>query len=136
MNAIPGVILHVDDDPSVRESLSLLLQSDGYLVASAASGTEALQLAGEGFRPDVLIVDFDLGKQLNGVETAEQIHRLLGYSLPIMILSGDLSRARNPRITEGVVWRAAKPLCPRTLLTALPSLVHLSRVTRALPTRA
>lgn len=60
MNAgTAGLILHVDDERSVRESLSMLLRADGYVVSSAASGTEALQLASAGCRPDVLIVDFN-----------------------------------------------------------------------------
>ncbi len=132
MDAISGVILHVDDDQSVRESLAVLLQSDGYVVSSAASGTEAIQLASDGLRPDVLIMDFDLGQRMNGAEAAEQIHDLLNYSPPIMMLSGDLTRARSPRITEGIVWRASKPFKPWLLLNALPNLVFLSRVTREL----
>ena len=134
MDAISGLILHVDDDQSVRESLSGLLHSDGYFVSSAASGTEAIQLASDGLRPDVLIVDFDLGQRMNGAEAAEQIHDLLKYSPPVMLLSGDLARARSPRITEGIVWRASKPFNPRLLLNALPNFVFLSRVTRELPT--
>jgi CheY-like chemotaxis protein len=135
MDAISGVILHVDDDQLMRESLSALLHSDGHIVSSAASGTEAIQLVSDGLRPDVLIVDFDLGQRMNGAETAEQIHQLLNYSPPIMMLSGDLARARFPRITEGMVWRASKPFNPRLLLSAIRNFVHLSRVTRELALR-
>lgn len=132
MDAISGVILHVDDDQSVRESLSALLQSVGYAVSSAASGTEAIQLACNGLRPDVLIVDFDLGQRMNGAEAAERIHELLNYAPPIMMLSGNLARARFPRISEGLVWRGSKPLNPLLLLNALRNFVLLSRVTREL----
>lgn len=134
MDATSGVILHVDDDRSMREGLSDLLHSDGYVVSSVASGTEAIQLANDGLRPDVLIVDFDLGPRMNGAEAAEQIHDLLNYSPPIVLLSGDLARARSPRITEGIVWRASKPFKPRLLLSALRNFVLLSRVTRELRT--
>jgi len=132
MDALSGVILHVDDDRSVRESLSALLQSVGYVVSSAASGTEAIQLANEGLRPDVLIVDFDLGPRMNGAEAAERIHELLNYSPPIMMLSGNLARAAFPRITEGIVWRGSKPFNPQLLLSALRNFVLLSRATRKL----
>ena len=50
-----GLILHVDDERSVRTSMSILLHADGYGVDSAASGAEALQLVSGGLRPDVLI---------------------------------------------------------------------------------
>ena len=93
MDAISGVILHVDDDQSVRESLAVLLQSDGYVVSSAASGTEAIQLASDGLRPDVLIMDFDLGQRMNGAEAAEQIHDLLR----LLPAHHDAERRPDPR---------------------------------------
>ena len=127
-----GLILHVDDERSVRTSMSILLHADGYGVDSAASGAEALQLVSGGFRPDVLIVDFNLGQQMNGAEVADQIRRILCYAPPVIILTGDLSSARLPRITEVVVWLTCKPLNPQLLLVALPSLVQLSRATRKL----
>jgi CheY-like chemotaxis protein len=131
-----GLILHVDDERSVRESLSMLLRADDYVVSSAASGTEALQLASGGLHPDVLIVDFNLGPQMNGAEVAEQIRRILSYAPPIIMLTGDVSSAKFPRITEVIVWLTCKPLNPQLLLAVLPSLIHLSRTTRKLLTRS
>jgi CheY-like chemotaxis protein len=125
-----GLILHVDDEPLVRKSMLILLSADGYEVSSAASGTEALKLASEGFHPDVLIVDFDLGQQVNGAEVAEQIRKVLSYTPPIIILTGDVIQAKFPRISEVVVWLTRKPLNPQLLLAALRSLVQLSRATR------
>ena len=130
---IAGLILHVDDERSVRESLSMLLRTDDYRVSSAASGTEALQLASGGLNPVVLILDFNLGQQMNGAEVAEQIRKILSYAPPIIMLTGDVSNAKFPRITEVVVWLTRKPLNPQLLLVALPSLVQISRAVRKLP---
>ena len=130
--ATAGTILHVDDERSARESLSMLLRADGYVVSSAASGPEALQLASAGLHPDVLILDFNLDQQMNGAELAEQIRGILHYAAPIIILTGDVSNAEFPCTTEVPVWLARKPLNPRLLLAALPSLVQLSRATRQL----
>jgi len=127
-----GLILHVDDDRTVRESLSMLLRASDYGISSAASGTEALQLANGGLHPDVLIVDFNLRQQPNGAEVAEQIRRVLSYSPPIIMLTGDVSSAQFPRVNEVTVWLTRKPLNPRLLLARLPCLVQLSRTTRAL----
>ncbi len=131
-----GLILHVDDEQSIRASMSILLSTDGYGVSSAASGAEALQFAHEGLHPDVLIVDFNLGQQINGAEIAEQIRRVLSYAPPIIMLTGDVSHAKFPRIVEVVVWLARKPLNPQLLLVTLPSLVQLSRATRNLLSRS
>lgn len=131
-----GMILHVDDERSVRESMVILLRTDGYEVSSAASGTEAFQLVSGDFHPDVLIVDLNLGQQMNGPEVAEEIQKRLSYTPPIIILTGDASHAKFPRIAEVLVWLTRKPLNPRLLLAALPSLVQLSRATRNLPSRS
>jgi CheY-like chemotaxis protein len=133
---ISGQILHVDDDRSMRDSMSMLLQTDGYVVNSAASGMEALQLASGGVCPDVLIVDFDLGHPINGAEVAERIPALLSYVPPTIMLTGNVRGAKIPRVIDIVVWLTCKPLNPQLLLAALPSLVQLSRATRKLLTRS
>lgn len=129
-------ILHLDDELIVRESISMLLHAEGYVVSSAATGAEAIQLVRGGLRPDVLIVDYNLGEQLSGPEIAQQIHNLLSYAPPIIVLTGDAHRAQLLRVIEVVVWLVSKPLNPQLLLAALPSLVQLSRATRKVLTRA
>lgn len=131
----PGVILHVDDERSVREALAMLLRADGYEVRSAARGPEALLLASGGLEPDVLIVDFNLQDEMNGADVAEHIRDILHYTPPIIMLTGDLSNAEFPSITEVPVWMTRKPLNPNLLLAALPALVQLSRATRPLLSR-
>jgi CheY-like chemotaxis protein len=125
-----GVILYVEDEQPERSALALLLQVEGYAVKAVASGPEALAMAQGGLRPDILIVDFHLDSQMNGTEVAEQIRRVLGYTPPIIMMSGDLSNVEVPCISEVPVWLLSKPMNPRLLLAALPSLVQLSRATR------
>ncbi len=124
--------MHVDDERSVLEGLALLLKLDGYTVQSAASGTEALLLATGGLQPDVIIVDFNLAEDINGAEVAEQIRGVLHYTPPIIMLTGDLSNAEFPYITQAPVWLIRKPVNPELLLAALPGLIQLSRATRRL----
>jgi CheY-like chemotaxis protein len=131
MNITAGKILHVDDDESVCTSTSRLLRESGYGIISATNGTDALELVRGGLYPDVLMVDFHLG-QTNGAEVAEQLRCTLGYALPIIILTGDVTNARFPHVVEAFVWLTSKPLDPRLLLAALPNLVQLSRATRIL----
>ncbi len=56
----PSRILLVDDDLDLLESLTDLLESEGYVVASAATPQAARKLVGE-FRPDAAILDIKLG---------------------------------------------------------------------------
>ncbi len=97
MNALEQQrILHVDDDAGVRASLSLLLTAEGYSLSSAATGREAVQQVREGFDPDVLIVDSQIDDDMDGAEVAEQLRIALGYSPPVIMLTGNPARAELP----------------------------------------
>lgn len=50
-------IMIVDDDPDIRETLSLLLEAEGHDVACAANGKEALEKLREGVRPCLILLD-------------------------------------------------------------------------------
>lgn len=127
-----GVILHVEDDPLVREAMAMVLSGEGYSVSSAANGPEAICLVARGLRPDLLIVDFKLEEDMNGAEATEELRQALGYAPPVIMLTGDPCSAEFPWITDAPVWLARKPLSPKLFLAAVPSLVQLSRATRRL----
>ena len=56
---IPGAILVIDDEPSVRRALTGLLRRDGYLVGTASNGQHALTQLQE--RPyDVIVCDLHM----------------------------------------------------------------------------
>ena len=127
-----GLILHVDDDDSVRRSTATLMRAAGFETREAAYGEQALsQIETLRGRLDVLIVDYDLGHSLTGTEVAEEIARLLGHAVPTVILTGDPANAEVPWLTDAPVWVARKPLAPETLLAALPSLVAFRRAVAA-----
>jgi PAS domain S-box-containing protein len=69
-----GVLL-VEDDPSVRRLLTLLLESSGYRVHAAASGDEALRLAEDGrLAVDLVLSDYVL-PGISGVEVCIELRR-------------------------------------------------------------
>ncbi len=77
------VILVVDDDPQIRQTLLHNLRAHGYSVAGAKSGEEALeQLALR--PPDVMLLDLSL-PGIDGLEVIRQVRR--NSSLPIIVLS-------------------------------------------------
>ena len=61
----------VDDDPQVRHLLRRILEHDGYDVACAASGAEALEVMRE-FLPDVVILDWMM-PELDGAEVLRRM---------------------------------------------------------------
>lgn len=79
----------VDDDPAVRDSLGLLLETDG-LAAESHDSAEAFLAVYDGRRPACLILDVRM-PQMSGPELqAELIRR--GFNLPIIFLTahGDI----------------------------------------------
>ena len=135
MNAqsTPGVILHVEDDTSMRDSLAVTLRLAGFRPYAAEDSASALSAAAA-LRDelDVLIVDYHLDSKMNGTEVAEAIARRLRRSLPTVILTGDPANAEIPMLTHAPVWVVRKPLDSEILIAALPSLVEFHRAVRHL----
>ncbi|HEX5162407.1 MAG TPA: response regulator [Steroidobacteraceae bacterium] len=134
--ATRGLILHVDDDESLRRSTAMLMRSAGFETREASCGESALaQVEALRGRLDVLIVDYDLGRGMTGTELAEDFARLLGHAVPTVMLTGDPANAEVPWLADAPVWVARKPLLPDTLLAALPPLVAFRRAVAAVAPR-
>jgi two-component system response regulator AtoC len=65
-------ILVVDDEPSIRKYLQTLLEVDGHQVDTVNSGKGALEMIGQGVRPDLIILDV-LMPEMDGLETLRQL---------------------------------------------------------------
>jgi len=79
----PRRILLVDDDPSLLVVLSEQLHDDGYEVATARDGLEALHRLEAGW-PDLILLDLMMPK-VDGLALARQIKA--DADLPIIVLS-------------------------------------------------
>jgi CheY-like chemotaxis protein len=65
-------VLAVDDEPSLRALISMMLERDGHAVTTAATGEEGLErLASAPF--DLVISDVGLGPGINGWELGRQV---------------------------------------------------------------
>jgi two-component SAPR family response regulator len=64
-------ILVIDDDDTLRQSLLLLLDAEGFKVTGAASGLEALELAGEHYF-DLVLCDVRM-PGMSGLEAIKQL---------------------------------------------------------------
>jgi CheY-like chemotaxis protein len=77
--------LIVDDSPAFVAAARSLLERQGMTVlGAAANGADALRLAAE-LRPDVLLVDIDLGRE-SGLELARRLARSAGPAPPLVIV--------------------------------------------------
>ena len=120
-------MLVVDDDRAVRESLRRSLEFNGYDVALAADGAEALAgLAGGKAVPDVVVMDVMMPR-LDGIETTRAL-RKAGHDVPILVLTArDAVGDRVEGLDAGADDYLTKPFALQELLARLRAL--LRRVT-------
>jgi CheY-like chemotaxis protein/two-component sensor histidine kinase len=83
----------VEDEPAVRDVFTRLLQRSGAHVHAPAvvgSGADAARLAAQVLdaRPDLVLLDRQLGARLHGEDVAVELRRARP-ALPILLLSGD-----------------------------------------------
>jgi CheY-like chemotaxis protein len=76
----------VDDSSVFVDAARRLLETDGFTVVGVASNSaEALRCV-EQLRPDVTLVDVNLGAE-SGFELAEQLHRSAEAPSPVILIS-------------------------------------------------
>lgn len=80
-----GMIVLVEDDPFLRKLYSDFLEINGFTVATAKDGIEALKLL-NGITPTVLILDIMM-PNMDGIETCRHARKILGGDVPIMFLT-------------------------------------------------
>ncbi|MBA2698859.1 MAG: response regulator transcription factor [Nocardioidaceae bacterium] len=115
-------ILVVDDDRAVRDSLRRSLEFNGYEVALANDGVEALARI-NGLSPDALIVDVMMPR-LDGIETTKAL-RAAGNDLPILVLTArDLVNDRVDGLDAGADDYLAKPFALEELLARVRAMLR------------
>lgn len=84
-------ILLVDDEESVRDTVSVRLSDEGYSVTVARNAAEAVETLAH-FRPHVAILDVRLGVGKDGLALARELRSLLQPPPAVLFLSavGDL----------------------------------------------
>lgn len=79
-----GIVLIVDDEAGIRESLSGILEDEGYEIMTASSGEEAIEILKD-CSPDIIFLDVWLPK-MDGLETFTKIKEII--DIPIIMISG------------------------------------------------
>ena len=117
-------IVVVDDDPDVLELLQQLLKAKGHIVRTASDGAAALKLIAEGaMRPEILLTDYNLPGAMTGLELLTTLRAKLGYRLPGIVLTGDISCETLTRISTEDGIHLSKPVKPEVLAAAIERLV-------------
>jgi two-component system response regulator MprA len=132
---VPGVegagnrplVLVAEDDPSVRESVSLALSVEGYDVETASDGSRALD-AFAAHEPDVVVLDVMM-PELDGLTVCRRL-RSRGVSTPILMLTARVEISdRVSGLDAGADDYLVKPFSLDELLARLRALLRRTSVT-------
>ena len=126
---IPTIFV-VDDDPSIRGSLSLLLNSAGYCVETFASAKEFLDLERDTSGPACLVLDVKMPGQ-SGLDLQEALI-LKNCALPLIFITGhgDIPLSVQA-MKKGAVDFLSKPYDDGQLLDAVKEALLKDSQTRA-----
>lgn len=114
----PNILL-VEDDPDVRESVSTLLEDEGYVVHQAENGRVALDtLAALPEWPCLILLDLMM-PVMSGSEFLAELRATRSVTVPVVILSAWPREAAGPAGTQGANGFLRKPISLDSLLAAV-----------------
>jgi CheY-like chemotaxis protein len=112
----PLTVLVVDDERAVVESLSELLHDEGYGVATAMDGIEALEQLVRGLRPCLIVLDLMMPRMDGWDFRHEQMKFDDLKEIPVIVLTAAGFSEASVKAQFGDVNFLSKPFAPEMLL--------------------
>jgi two-component system nitrogen regulation response regulator NtrX len=121
----PSVLI-VDDEATIRQSLSGILADDGFEVQTAANGYEALKII-ESDAPDIVLLDIWM-QGMDGIETLKEIKK--DYpAIPVILISGHGTIETAVKATKmGAYDLIEKPLSIDKVILAINNALNFRRL--------
>jgi FixJ family two-component response regulator len=121
----PDTVFIVDDDPSVRDALSLLLSLRGHVTATFASAEDFLAALKPEWR-GCIVLDIRM-PGMSGLELQRRL-RDAGPQLPVVVITahGDVAAARQAFLADAVDF-IEKPFDGEQLLAAIDNALAAQR---------
>ncbi len=118
MQTLQARVLVVEDDAAVRAGMLHLLRDWGCECEAVDSIEEALEVA-RTLKPDAVISDYRLREQSTGLEAIAALRKVLGDSLPALLITGDTAPNRLREAQAGGIPLLHKPVSPDQLYHGL-----------------
>lgn len=101
-------ILIIDDDPSILETVTDLLETAGYQALAALGGAQGLNVA-RTERPDLILVDYHM-PEMNGLAVAERLKAdAATRRIPVIALTSGTAADANKLVAAGCIGFIPKP---------------------------
>jgi DNA-binding response OmpR family regulator len=125
--------LVVDDEPPLVKVVSSYLEREGFEVASAGDGQQAVRLARE-LNPDVIVLDLML-PGIDGIEACRQI-RAFSDAYIVMLTARVEEIDRIVGLSSGADDYVTKPFSPGELMARVRAMLRRPRASRGQPDAA
>lgn len=124
----------IEDEPSVRDALSLLLQSHEMDVMVFGDMESVVEAAHQLTRPqaddnplslpDVILCDYRLSPTITGLEILRGLKAIFGKSIPALVITGEGSGAKLVELAASGYAHLRKPVSPEELTKQLLKLLE------------
>src|SRR5690348_14042815 len=116
----PPKLLIVDDEESIRDTMALLFELDGFEVKTAENGDKAFAIA-QSEPIDIVVTDIRM-PVCDGMELLERL-KGLGNAMPaVFLISGDATQSSQECIRRGAKGMFRKPFTHGDLTKAIKDL--------------
>jgi two-component system, NtrC family, response regulator AtoC len=110
-------VLIIDDEPGLRQTVSLILNEEGYQTQAAADGEDGLARALE-LKPDIILCDVRMPR-LGGLEFLEKYRAAGGSGMVIMMTAYGGTELAIQAMKAGAYDYLPKPFSPDQLILVL-----------------
>jgi len=117
VNENKGSILIVEDDANIGESLSKILQQEGYDADVAVNGGEAIQKSRNKFY-DLALLDIKL-PDMEGTQLLAKLHETMPKMVKIMVTGYPSIENAMEALNQGADAYVTKPVKPAKLLALI-----------------
>ncbi|NMB64532.1 MAG: response regulator [Spirochaetes bacterium] len=119
------IILVIDDDPDILDSIKAILSANGFDVVTAMSGKEGIDAVASS-KPDLILCDMMMERIDAGTKVAQEIKKS-NPSIPIYLLSSiGTATATNIEIDKlGFNGVFQKPVNPDNLVATIKKALNM-----------
>ncbi|MFN0118778.1 MAG: ATPase, T2SS/T4P/T4SS family [Elusimicrobiota bacterium] len=116
-------ILIVDDDQTIRQVYTSILENEGFQVTSVQNGLEAINTM-VNFKFDLILLDLMM-PTMNGSEVLKSLRQIMGFEdIPVIVLTAVTDeKIKNEILTLGADDYLIKPSSPTTVVGRVKSLL-------------
>jgi CheY-like chemotaxis protein len=108
-NSEKGPVLVVDDDADIRDALKDILEDEGYRMAEAGDGTEALRYLRSHPPPPLILLDWNMAPMNAPQFMSEFMKEPVSAQVPVVLLTADAHAEEKAR-SNRFVGHLKKPV--------------------------